>query len=203
MALIKVSEQVNSLFEMIHCRGAGEYAGEAVSQLEHYCQTALLAEKETDDEELILAAFFHDIGNICSPLRSDHTMNGHGTLYHEKKGARFLEANGFSARIVTLVENHVLAKRYLTYKFPGYYMTLTDAGRETLDFEGGPMCMNEAFQFEAHPCFDDIIRLRRWDEMARLPGLVNTDTRRFYDMTMYHLIGESHTPAGMTLRWQK
>lgn len=41
--------------------GNEDYIGEPVSQLEHMSQSAVLAENEGYGEEVILAAFFHDI----------------------------------------------------------------------------------------------------------------------------------------------
>jgi putative nucleotidyltransferase with HDIG domain len=99
-------------------------------------QAADLAEKEGYDEEVILAAFFHDIGHLCSSGHEAESMDGFGTVNHEKLGADYLREKGFSERLAILVEGHVIAKRYLTYKFPSYYNRLSAASKATLDFQG-------------------------------------------------------------------
>ena len=53
---------------MYNWRDGEEYAGEKVSQLEHMVQ-AQLAEQRDFDEEVILAAFLHDIGHICESVQ--------------------------------------------------------------------------------------------------------------------------------------
>jgi 2-amino-1-hydroxyethylphosphonate dioxygenase (glycine-forming) len=192
MPLIAVNNQVDYLFKLINDRGRTEYAGEEISILEHMSQTAMLAEAETDDEELILAAFLHDIGHICQPVKQGNTMNGQGLVNHEATGADFLKQQGFSKMVVELIKNHVLAKRYLTYKYPDYYLSLTDAGRDCLDFQGGPMILEEAFQFEAHPLFEQIIRLRKWDEAAKKAGLATPPLAHYRQRVMFHLVKESN-----------
>ena len=111
-----------------------DYIGEPVSQLSHMQQAAWLAQQAGADDELILAAFFHDIGHICAPKDAPQ-MAGLGVLYHEKIGAAYLQKYGFSARVTDLVELHVQAKRYLCWKNPVYYQKLSPASKGTLEFQ--------------------------------------------------------------------
>ena len=67
-----------------------------------------------------------------------------------------------------MVELHVQAKRYLCFAKKGYYQRLSEASRGTLTFQGGMMDAKEAYAFENHPLFRDILRLRAWDERAKL-----------------------------------
>jgi predicted HD phosphohydrolase len=94
-------------------------------------------------------------------------MDGYGVKRHEKIGADFLRSKGFSERLARLVEGHVQAKRYLTFKDSTYYDSLSEASKRTLTFQGGPMNKNEAIQFENDSLFESMIRMRRWDEMAK------------------------------------
>ncbi|HXB46073.1 MAG TPA: HD domain-containing protein [Puia sp.] len=158
--------------------GGEEYAGEKVTQLEHMVQAAELAEQQGFDEEVVLAAFLHDIGHICNPGHGDNEMDGFGIKDHEEIGADFLKQKGFSKKIVRLVESHVEAKRYLTLKDPAYYDQLSDASKKTLEYQGGQMSEEEANAFEQYPLFDLIIKMRKWDEQAKiehkpLPALVH------------------------------
>jgi phosphonate degradation associated HDIG domain protein len=148
--------------------GDEDYIGEPVSQVEHMCQCAQLAERGKYDQEVILAAFFHDIGHLCEHIMPVQHMDGYGVVDHEKLGADFLRAKGFSEKIASLVENHVQAKRYLTYHSPEYYEQLSPASKKTLEFQGGRMTSEEADAFEADPLFELHIQLRRWDELAKL-----------------------------------
>ncbi|MCX6318323.1 MAG: HDIG domain-containing protein, partial [Bacteroidetes bacterium] len=132
----KVVEEIFSLYESY---GNADYIGEPVSQLEHMCQAAQLAETEGYDEEAILAAFFHDIGHLCEHIMETKPMDQYGVADHEAIAGVYLRSKGFSERIVSMVENHVRAKRYLTAKEPGYYEKLSIASKQTLALQGGLM----------------------------------------------------------------
>ncbi len=160
-------EIVEELFALYEKYGSADYIGEPVSQLEHMSQAAQLAIDEKYDDEVVLAAFFHDIGHICVMANAENNMGGFGVKSHEKIGADFLREKGFPERIAKLVENHVQAKRYLTFISPDYYNKLSDASKKTLEFQGGKMTKQEARDFEKDSLFQVSIRLRHWDEMAK------------------------------------
>lgn len=158
---------VNEVFSLYKKFGDEDYIGEPVSQLEHMSQAAALAQAEGFDDEVILAAFFHDIGHLCADAEEAGSMDGMGNVDHEKLGADYLLERGFSERVANLVQGHVIAKRYLTYKYPEYYNRLSDASKGTLEFQGGVMTEEEATDFELNPDAELIIRLRYWDDMAK------------------------------------
>lgn len=162
---------VNDVFGLYEEFGRADYIGEPVSQIEHMSQAAGFAKKEGYDDEVILAAFFHDIGHICEMSGIQKSMEGYGTASHEKTGADFLRSKGFSEKIAKLVENHVQAKRYLTFRNPAYYSSLSDASRKTLLYQGGIMTEKEAAEFERDPLFDLSIKMRTWDELAKEPNV--------------------------------
>ena len=180
----KIAEEIFSLYEK---HGGEDYIGEPVSQLEHMCQAAQLAEAEGYNEEVILAAFFHDIGHLCEHIMPVQQMDGFGIVDHEKLGADFLRSKGFSETIASLVENHVQAKRYLTYHFPEYYKQLSEASKKTLEFQGGRMTLEEAMQFESGDLFDLHIKLRRWDEKAKLENQPVPPLQKYKDIAIRHL----------------
>ncbi|WP_232064596.1 phosphonate degradation HD-domain oxygenase [Rhodocytophaga rosea] len=163
--------------------GANDYIGEPVSQIEHMAQSAQLAEKEGYDEEVILAAFFHDIGHLCASSASE-SMNGFGVKSHEKIGANFLRSKGFSERLARLVESHVQAKRYLTFAQPDYYARLSEASKQTLQFQGGPMTAREAEAFANDSLFELSIRMRQWDEMAKEEHIPVPDLNKYKQMSL-------------------
>lgn len=160
-------EKVDAIFRLYDLHGADDYIGEAISQLEHMSQSAQLAMQEGYDDEVILAAFFHDIGHICVHGQAVQNMNGYGVVSHEQVGANYLRQMGFPERVARLVEYHVQAKRYLTCRYPEYLAALSEASLRTLAFQGGPMTESEAINFEQDPLFNDSIRMRHWDEMAK------------------------------------
>ncbi|MBO9635160.1 MAG: HDIG domain-containing protein [Chitinophagaceae bacterium] len=170
--------------------GGEEYAGEAITQLEHMAQAAQLAQELGYDEEVILAAFLHDIGHICVSMQGSNEMDGYGIVDHEEIGATFLRHKGFSARLIRLVESHVDAKRYLTYSSPGYYDNLSEASKRTLEFQGGQMNATEAAAFEADPLFELMIKLRRWDEAAKIENIPVPDLSPWQEMIRRHLLAQ-------------
>ncbi|MFJ2365376.1 phosphonate degradation HD-domain oxygenase [Pseudomonas sp. NPDC087697] len=145
--------------------GDSDYIGEPVSQIEHMSQAAERAMAEGFDDEVVLAAFFHDIGHLCAANAG--SMGGFGVASHERLGADYLRRLGFSERMARLVEYHVQAKRYLTFKEPGYYERLSEASRRTLEYQGGMMTAAEAEAFERDPLCAISLRMRQWDEQAK------------------------------------
>jgi phosphonate degradation associated HDIG domain protein len=164
---LKPEDIVDEVFALYEKHGDEDYIGEPVSQLEHMSQAAVLAEEEGFDDEVILAAFFHDIGHLCAEEENTESMGGFGNVDHERLGADYLRERGFSERLATLVESHVIAKRYLTYKHPEYYNQLSEASKATLEFQGGRMNEKEAAAFEKDPDAGLFIRLRYWDDKAK------------------------------------
>ena len=179
-----VAEEIIAMYRN---HGGEEYAGEKVSQLEHMVQSAQLASQQGYDDEVVLAAFLHDIGHICVSAHGEQGMDGYGVKDHEEIGADFLKRKGFSKKVVRLVESHVEAKRYLTYKDPEYYEQLSAASKTTLEYQGGKMSKEEAEAFEQYPLFDLIIRMRRWDEEAKIENKPVPDLEYFKLMMITHL----------------
>ena len=180
----QIAEEIISMYKS---HGGEEYAGEKVSQLEHMAQSAQLAEKQGYDEEIVLAAFLHDIGHICVSVEGDQAMGDFGVKDHEEIGADYLKSKGFSKKVIRLVESHVEAKRYLTYKDPEYYQQLSDASKKTLEYQGGRMTKDEAEAFEQYPLFDLIIKMRRWDEEAKIENMPVPDLEYYRSLMIAHL----------------
>ncbi|MCR8561084.1 HDIG domain-containing protein [Mucilaginibacter sp. BJC16-A38] len=179
---------VNEVFSLYEKYGDEDYIGEPVSQLEHMSQAAALAEGEGYDNEVILAAFFHDIGHLCAEEGEAESMDGMGNVDHEKLGAEYLLEKGFSERVAALVQGHVLAKRYLTYKYPEYYNKLSEASKVTLEFQGGRMNSDEAEEFELNPDADLIIRMRYWDDTAKEMNVPVDNVQHLKELALEHLL---------------
>lgn len=179
---INAEQVVRHVFDLCRQQAHADYIGEAISQLEHMAQAAELAEQEGADSELVLAAFFHDVGHFCAPLHAANRMDGNGRQGHEQVGAHWLRGLGFPQRLCELVARHVDAKRYLCARDPAYLAALSPASKQTLVWQGGPMSEEQASAFERHPLFTDALRLRRWDEAAKVVGKPLPDLGRWQRM---------------------
>jgi phosphonate degradation associated HDIG domain protein len=180
----QITDEVFALYEL---HGDEDYIGEPVSQLEHMSQAAALAEADGYDDEVVLAAFFHDIGHLCAAGIEVGSMDGMGNIDHEKLGADYLIERGYSARLANLVNGHVIAKRYLTYKHPEYFEKLSPASRATLNFQGGVMTAEEAELFEKDPDAELIVRMRYWDDEAKLTNTPVNNIQHLKAISIKHL----------------
>lgn len=187
MQVNQIESTVSTIFDLYDKHGAEEYAGEKVSQLEHMVQAAQLAMEGGYDDEVVLAAFLHDVGHLLPIHDPSESMDGYGMMDHEKVGAEYLRKVGFSDRMCRLIASHVNAKRYLTWKYPDYYNQLSGASKKTLEYQGGRMEEAEALAFEADPLFDLYIKMRRWDEAAKIEGKPVPDLNLFRAKAMEHL----------------
>jgi predicted HD phosphohydrolase len=85
----------------------------------------------------------------------------------------------FNEDIVDACRLHVAAKRYLCWKEPAYLDGLSDASRKSLHLQGGPMNADEAREFESKPHFNLAVRVRRYDDMGKVPDMATPDLRHF------------------------
>ena len=151
---------------------ARRYGTERVSELQHALQCAELAEAGGADEQLTLACLLHDVGRFAVDQAqiADRVgaARGRGRGHHEV-GAELI-APYVPERVAWLVRMHADAKRYLCTTEPGYYATLSPASQHTLTLQGGPMTSGEVARHAAHPWLADALRLRRWDDQAKVVG---------------------------------
>lgn len=157
--------------------GGSQYGGEAVSQLEHALQAATQAEADGASPALISAAFLHDIGHLLHDLPDDASEQGVDDQ-HELLGAWWLESH-FLPAVVEPVKLHVAAKRYLCTVDVAYQSRLSGPSITSLKLQGGPMSADEVREFDALPYAADAVRLRRWDEAAKVPRCVTPRIEHF------------------------
>jgi [1-hydroxy-2-(trimethylamino)ethyl]phosphonate dioxygenase len=148
---------------------ADRHYGEGVSEREHALQAAACARAEGASSALIAAALLHDIGHLLHGLDEDIAEKGVDAK-HEAVGAAFL-AKHFVEDVVGPVALHVDAKRYLVGTEPGYAGKLSPASVLSLKLQGGPMGAEEAAAFAAKKHAAAALRVRRWDEEAKIVGL--------------------------------
>ncbi|HEX6319051.1 MAG TPA: phosphohydrolase [Burkholderiales bacterium] len=171
-------------------RGGSQYGSEAVSQLEHALQCVRLALAEGADSELAAAAFLHDLGHLVAS--NPHAVGRDVDDVHQYLALPFLRG-AFGAAVLEPIELHVEAKRYLCRAEPGYWQSLSPASRHSLALQGGVLSVGEAAAFLAQPFATDAVRLRRWDDRAKLPGAPTLDLgeieRVLADATASHRTG--------------
>ena len=147
-----------------------EYAGEGVSQQEHALQCAQLAERAGAGPELVTAAFLHDLGHMLNLQGETPTARGIDDQ-HQYFAIPFLRGL-FPAPVIESIRLHVDAKRALCALEPGYYEALSDDSKRSLALQGGIYSPEEAAAFRAKPHAEDAMRVRRWDDAAKVPGAV-------------------------------
>src|SRR5262245_45911045 len=165
-----VFDVVRSLFEQ---KGGSMYLGEPVTQEQHALQCAWLAEQDRADAPLVVAALLHDIGHLLSGVEED-IASPEDDAKHEARGHDWL-TRFFGPEVTEPVRLHVDAKRYLCAVDPGYTESLSEASRHSLMLQGGPMTHDQTTAFASGPHADAAIRLRRWDDRAKAPGLTTPD----------------------------
>jgi predicted HD phosphohydrolase len=138
-------------------------ADEPVDNLAHALQCAGLALTEGADDGLVIACLFHDIG--YHPAVAARWPD----LPHEEVGGRFA-AEAFGERVAWLIQQHVPAKRYLVAIDPEYAVGLSPASVRSLARQGGAMSGDELAAFATHAWATDAARLRRWDDLAKVPA---------------------------------
>lgn len=150
-------------------RGAEQYAGEPVTQLQHALQTALLAERAGADDELVTAALLHDLGHLVHALGASPSLRGIDDA-HQRVALPLLRGL-FGERVLGAIERHVDAKRYLCAAHEGYEERLSADSRRSLALQGGRFTPDEAQRFIAGEGARDAVRLRVWDDLAKTPAL--------------------------------
>ena len=165
-------------------RAEESYYGEGISQLDHALQTARLASEAAASADEITAALLHDIGLMVEDTTQTAPL---GAPNHEEIGARFLEDRGFGPGVVSLVREHVSAKRYLIWRDRRYAEKLSEASQQTLEMQGGPMTDAEAEKFARSPAFRARLRLRAWDDRAKVEGLKVATLSEYRDTVLEHL----------------
>ena len=158
-------------------RGAEQYAGEPVTQLEHALQTAALAEGEGADDELITASLLHDLGHLLHDLGESPTLRGVDDV-HQYAALPFLRGL-FGERVLGAIRLHVDAKRWLCFSRPGYRDALSADSQRSLRLQGGIFDAAQAEAFISHSGASDAVRLRLWDDLAKSAGAATPPLAHF------------------------
>jgi phosphonate degradation associated HDIG domain protein len=155
--------------ESLFARRGHEIYGETVTQLEHALQCAAAAADDDAPPELVTAALLHDVGHMLHPDPGG-ALADDADDRHEAIGAQWLR-QWFPVSVTQPIALHVAAKRCLVRVDPAYAAALSPVSLRTLQLQGGPMETAQAHAFVASPTGHEAVRLRRWDELAKQPGM--------------------------------
>lgn len=165
--------------ELFVRRGADQYAGEPVTQLEHALQCALLAESADADDELVAAALLHDLGHLLHDLAATPSLYGIDDV-HQYRALPFLRAL-FGEAVIEPVKLHVDAKRYLCFVRPHYFDALSEDSKRSLQLQGGAFDKRQAVGFILQDGAEQAVRLRLWDDRAKTAGVATPPLTHFLD----------------------
>jgi phosphonate degradation associated HDIG domain protein len=174
------SEVVDEIFRTFREYGAEQYLGEQVSMTEHMLQSAHAAEQDGASPTLVAAALLHDYGHFIHELPEDAAEHGIDTR-HEEVAFGFLSEH-FGPAVVEPIRMHVAAKRYLCAVEPSYLQELSPASIRSLELQGGPYSSEEVAEFERSPHARDAVRLRRYDDLGKVPGLATPDLEHYREI---------------------
>jgi phosphonate degradation associated HDIG domain protein len=167
---------VDEILRLYETRGARMYGAEPVSQTEHALQCAGLAAEGGASAELIAASFLHDIGHLIAEL--PHALERETDDVHQYLPIPFLRGT-FADAVLEPIRLHVDAKRYLCKVERDYWDALSAASKHSLALQGGRFDALAAERFLARPFAWDAIRLRRWDDQAKVAGRATPGLRDF------------------------
>ena len=153
------------------------YSGEPVTQLEHALQSASLAERAGASAALVAASLLHDIGHMVNDLGETPTEQCVDDLHQFHALAALRGA--FPDDVLEPIRWHVDAKRYLCRERPAYYASLSPDSKRSLVLQGGVFSAEEANDFAARRWAQDAVKLRLWDDLAKVAGERTPDWPHF------------------------
>ncbi len=168
------------LADIFYRKGSDSYLGEPVTMSEHMLQCAALAEQSGESDAVVTAGFLHDIGHYVQEFPEEYIRLEIDNR-HECAGADLLE-QFFPMEVTEPVRWHVQAKRYLCAKEDSYFKELSEASMKSLAWQGGPLDPVEARAFENNPHGEAIIRVRRYDDDAKIPGVTTPPVSHYLDI---------------------
>ena len=152
---------------------------EAISQLEHALQCADMAEQAGETPETIVAALLHDMGHLLAAERdgqSEHDTSKDDL--HQYIALPFLRTL-FPDAVLEPIRLHVDAKRYLCLMDSGYWAELSPASKHSLEQQGGVFSEQQAEVFMQQNFAAEAVRLRRYDDLAKVPAKVVPDLSHY------------------------
>lgn len=174
-----MSLNLPEVLALLERRGQNQYGKEAINQLEHALQCAHLAEQAGETPETVVASLLHDLGHLLAAEREG--LQEHDTAkddLHQFIALPFLRGL-FPDAVLEPIRLHVDAKRYLCLIDAGYWADLSPASKHSLVQQGGVFSEAQAEAFIAQPFASEAVRLRRYDDLAKVPAKLVPDLRHY------------------------
>ena len=86
----------------------------------------------------------------------------------------------FPQAVLEPIRLHVDAKRFLCATNDAYWDTLSPASKRSLEIQGGPFSDEAARAFAALPYSEEAVRLRRYDDQAKVPGVETPEVTHYF-----------------------
>ncbi|TVY64351.1 Uncharacterized protein LSUE1_G005908 [Lachnellula suecica] len=161
----------NNLISLLEDRGTGDYIGESISQLEHCLQCAHFGVQSGSDDETVIAALLHDIGQFlpvdaAEDVQMASGASSVGRVGHETIGEEYLKSLGFGEHVSRLVGSHIshCCRRVIL-------PWLIKRVKAEFEISGGAFVGDELEAFECDPLKVEMVKLRQWDDSAKIPDL--------------------------------
>jgi phosphonate degradation associated HDIG domain protein len=177
-----MSLTLQEVHDLLLRRGQSQYGLEAINQLEHALQCANLAEEAGETGDTIVACLLHDLGHLLAAERVNAIeQDTRKDDLHQFIALPFLRGL-FPDAVLEPIRMHVDAKRYLCWIEPTYWDDLSIASKRSLEQQGGVFDEAQAKDFIAQPYAEEAVRLRRYDDLAKVkdkpvPGLAHYQSR--------------------------
>lgn len=168
---------IQNIIRLFSEKGARMYGAEAVTQLEHALQCAALAEASNLSDEMIVACLLHDLGHLIHNLGDDPASQGVDDG-HEYRAVPLL-SRLFGSPVTEPIRLHVAAKRYLCAVDSEYWVQLSPASKRSLELQGGIFSSEEAKNFIQQPYAQDAVKLRIFDDQAKVVNKITPDLPHF------------------------
>jgi phosphonate degradation associated HDIG domain protein len=175
-----MSLKIGDIEKIFKDHGHIAYSGEGVTQLEHALQTAQRAEKDRGTDELVTAALLHDLGHLLNQQGDTPTARGIDDQ-HQYFAIPFLRSL-FAPPVVEAIRLHVDAKRALCAIDATYYESLSEDSKRSLTLQGGVFSREETETFLAKPFAENAMKVRRWDDAAKIPGEVTPALQHYLEI---------------------
>jgi len=159
---------ISQIIKLFEDKGQRAYEGEGVTQLEHALQSASRAQAEGVPPALVCAALLHDIGHMVNDKGETPTLRGVDDRHQYAAGSYLRRL--FPEAVLGPIRLHVDAKRYLCATRPEYYESLSEDSKRSLKLQGGVFSVEEARRFIGQPHAADAVRVRLWDDAAKVRG---------------------------------
>lgn len=168
---------IDDVMDLMVVRGMEMYGGETISQLEHALQCAALAQEACAPPSLVAASLLHDFGHLIHSGEGGPDDHGVDDV-HQYMAIPFLRPV-FGEAVLEPIRLHVDAKRYLCFADAGYWEALSMESKRSLELQGGAFDADGAARFIQLPYAKDAVRLRTWDDQAKVPGVKTPGVAHF------------------------